>query len=377
MNSPKHNILVLVAARSANAGPVKGILQFMQNIRESDITFHLFNFRMSNKSTPMKFEQETLKFGIPCGFILMQRYNFILMVVDAIRTVKSRNVNIIQTHGYKPTFIGFCIKYLCGIRWICFMHGTTAENRKVKFYNLLDCVLQRFADQVVLVSESQRSKILGGTDIRRVSVIHNAVNINQPVSVSDKTEYLRQYLKIPDGAYLIAVVGRLSPEKGVDVFIDAFSRAMVINEQIYAVIVGDGQERESLTAQTANQCCTERVFFVGHSNTPGDYMTQADMIVLPSRSEGIPNVALEAMALGKPVIATAVGGTPEVIVDGESGLLVPSEQPEVMAQAILQVVNDSELAKRLSAGARKRVKERFSVESRCNKLIELYRAYLS
>jgi len=374
MTKPKYNIFVLVAADSVNTGPVKGVLQFIQNIKEFEIEFHLFNFQWHNAQTPTRFEQDTLNLGISCDFISMKHHNYFLMVRDAVRSVRSRNITIIQTHGYKPSFIGFCVKYLCGIRWICFMHGTTAENPKVKLYNLLDSILQRFADHVVLVSASQRSRIPGGSDVRRVSVIHNAVNINHPVSTSEKAGHLRASLRVPDDACLIAVVGRLSPEKGIDVFIDALCHAMAVKENIYAVIVGDGQEREALIAQAKEKKCEEQIFFVGHTSTPGDYMIEADIILLPSRSEGIPNVALEAMALGKPVIATAVGGTPEVIEHEKSGLLVPSEQPEEMARAILRVINDPDLAKRLSQGAIVRVKEHFSIESRCNRLIEMYRS---
>jgi glycosyltransferase involved in cell wall biosynthesis len=374
MSTSNHDILVLVAAGSVNTGPVKGILQFIQNINETDINFHLFNFWRINNPVPDPFEQETLKLGIPCNFIRMGHNNYPLMVMDAVRAVKSRNISIIQTHGYKPSFIGFCIKHLCGIRWICFMHGTTAENRKTKLYNFMDCLFQRFADQVVLVSESQRSKVPGGSDIRRVSVIHNSVDINRPVSISEKVESTRKLLKVPDNACLLAVVGRLSPEKGVDVFIDAFCNVLSVNKHIYAVIVGDGQEKVNLLAQAADKNCMERIFFVGHSSTPGDFMSRADIIVIPSRSEGIPNVALEAMALGKPVIATSVGGTPEIIEHEKSGLLVPTEQPEAMANEILRLINDPNLAERLSKCAHLRVKEHFSVESRCNKLVELYRS---
>jgi glycosyltransferase involved in cell wall biosynthesis len=119
-----------------------------------------------------------------------------------------------------------------------------------------------------------------------------------------------------------------------------------------------------------------RIRFVGHTKTPGDYMAGADIVVLPSRSEGIPNVALEAMAQGKPVIATAVGGVPEVIEDGKSGLLIPSENAEVMAQTILRLINDSGCSERISKNGLLRVKECFSVAIRCNEIVGLYQKLL-
>lgn len=254
------------------------------------------------------------------------------------------------------------------------MHGTTAENSKVGFYNFIDNCVQRFADVTVLVAENQRLKTFGGNDLHRVRVLHNAVDVDQPVKVTPGILSFRQQHGIAPGEKVIVVVGRLSPEKGVDVFIRSMQMVLQVNPCVRAVIVGEGQEKEFLVNLALKLGFEKRVLFTGFTDTPGDYMVDADIVVLPSRSEGIPNVALEAMALGKPVIATAAGGTPEVVEHEQSGLLIPSDQPEALAQAILRICHDPELADRLREGARKRVRDYFSVEARCGKLVEVYRS---
>jgi glycosyltransferase involved in cell wall biosynthesis len=304
----------------------------------------------------------------------MGRHNYILMVKDTVNAIRKHNITIIQTHGFKPSFLGLCAKLLTGIRWVCFMHGTTAENKKVNLYNTLDNFMQRFADRTVLVTNNQRPKVIDGHNSSRVAVLYNAIDSSHPVKLSGE-KGIRKALGVATASKIITVVGRLSPEKGVDVFLNALKIVLNKKIDIHAIIVGDGQEKNALQKLTEDLGISKNVTFTGFSNTPGDYMLESDIIVLPSRSEGIPNVALEAMALGKPLIATAVGGTPEVVEHEKNGLLVPSEQPQTMADAIVRIVTDSALAEILAVNAKIRVKEHFSIESRCKKLAGIYKSF--
>ena len=120
----------------------------------------------------------------------------------------------------------------------------------------------------------------------------------------------------------------------MDVFLRAFRLVVRQVAGVRALIVGDGGERPSLESLARGLGLERDVLFVGYTSTPGDYLLAADVVVLPSRSECLPNVALEAMALGKPVVATSVGGVPEVIEDGRSGLLVPSEDEAALAERL-------------------------------------------
>jgi glycosyltransferase involved in cell wall biosynthesis len=136
--------------------------------------------------------------------------------------------------------------------------------------------------------------------------------------------------------------------------------------------VGDGQERHALEEQRSRLQLGDLVHFAGYTETPGDYVAESDVLALSSRSEGIPNAVLEAMAMGKPVVATAVGGVPEIIEDGVSGRLVPPERPDLIARALSEVLMDANVYNRLAAQGKRRVEEAFSIRSRVDRLQSLY-----
>lgn len=366
--------MVIIAANDVS-GPTKGIFQFIVDFKKYDAELHLYNFK-TNTLLPEEFMRAAQSIGIQVHLFEQGNRSYLSLVRQAISQAKEKRINIVQTHGFKPSMIGFLLRLILGTKWICFMHGTTNENIKVRFYNFLDSLFQTFADKVVLVSESQRRKIFMGNR-SNVYVIHNAIDLHNPVAVSAKSVALRESLHLQEGVKLIMVVGRLSPEKGVDIFLEAFSQVLYSQKGIHAVIVGDGQEKERLMRQSEKLGIHEHVHFAGYTKNPGDFMQHADIVVIPSRSEGIPNVALEAMALKKPVIATSVGGVPEVIVHGESGILVPACDPHAMAESILSVISSRELSDKLLQGAAERVHQEFSKDHRSEKIYSIYEELIS
>ena len=372
--SPK--VMIIYAGRKVT-GPAKGIFQFLDHIENSIFAFHLYAFR-PNGRLPIAFIKEAQKNYIPVKFFDQVGKSYFSLIRQLIKEVQTEKISIIQTHGFKPTFLGFFARYFCNVKWICFMHGTTSENFKVKIYNLIDNIVQRYSDRTVIVSESQRDKIIGGHNHKRIRVLHNAVDIKQPMAITTNNRRpVRDILNLPPGTKLMVVIGRLSPEKGVDIFIEAFSILARKKPSVHAIIVGDGQERKKLEIQASKTKIADRIHFVGHSNTPGDYVIEADLVVVPSRSEGIPNVVLEAMAFAKPVVATSVGGIPEIIEDGMSGLLVPPLRPDMLAKAILEILDDFELYRKISIGAKKRVEHAFEVKERVKTLLAIYKEVLS
>ena len=367
-------IMVLIPTKELS-GPLKGVLQMVEYANSDEFEFRLYGFRSQSASDSSLANRLTER-GIRLHTLTQNRRSYISLSRQVIRELRDGGFDALQTHGFKPTFLAFVARLFCKVKWICFMHGTTGENLKVRLYNMLDSVLQRAADRTVLVSESQRKKIVGGTDKRWVRVLHNAVDVDNPVLTRNDVLPVRQRLGLSGKSKLVVTVGRMSPEKGLDVLVEAFALLVKRVADVHLVLVGDGQERQSLEALVRKAKLEKVVHFVGYTKTPGDYLIEASVFALPSRSEGIPNAVLEAMALGVPVVATGVGGVPEIIQDGVTGRLVTSEEPGLLGECLAELLLDSKLRRRFAVRGRRRVREAFSVSSRLAKLEAIYHELL-
>jgi len=364
--------MVIISSEEVT-GPAKGIFQIVSSLRDRRCDFSLYNFEFQQRS-PIDFINGANEYRISTNLLRQSSRLPFSVVRQALKGVKINNINIIQTHGYKPSFIGFWIKAILGIKWICFMHGTTNIDIKDNFYHIIDHVLQTFADKVVVVSKSQLKKLPRSKDVSRICIVPNAINVSQPVSFSK--ECPRHKTSEGDSKRpIITYIGRLSPEKGVDILLRAV--ALLKNSSIKTIIVGDGSEYWNLMQLAERLGLKDVVVFAGQSATPGDFIESTSVFVLPSRSEGIPNVILEAMALKKPVVATGVGGVPEIIQHEHDGLLVPPEDPRSLAAAIDRLIGDRRLAEQLADNGFQTVTRNFAVERRCESILNLYKEVLA
>ena len=178
---------------------------------------------------------------------------------------------------------------------------------------------------------------------------------------------------------MILTVGRLSGEKGHRYLVDALNilRQKHAELDFRLLLVGDGLERHNLQAQIDERGLRDRVCFVGHQKDVMPYYSLADLFVLPSLSEGSPNVLLEAMLAKIPIVATVVGGVPETVEHGHSALLVPPRDPVALAQAIATVLQNPEFANTLRSNAYAAVLRRFSPDAYCSGLLAVYRELLA
>jgi glycosyltransferase involved in cell wall biosynthesis len=180
----------------------------------------------------------------------------------------------------------------------------------------------------------------------------------------------RAALGLPGDAVVIAFVGRLSSEKGADLFLAALAR---LRERPWlAVVIGDGQDRQALEAQATAAGVGDRIRWLGIVRDAGRLFAALDVFVLSSRTEGIPIVLFEAMAAGLPIVATRVGGVPEVVSEHEA-LLVPSEDPRALAGAIAQALDDPAAATRRAQAASEVLASRFALDPWLAAYEELYR----
>ena len=171
---------------------------------------------------------------------------------------------------------------------------------------------------------------------------------------------------------MVLFAGRLAEQKRVDDLLKALDLLQHVQPDLRTVIAGDGPLRDRLEETAATYHLDGRVRFLGHRDDVPQLLAAADLVVLPSSYEGLPNVVLEAMRFRKPVVATAAPGTTEVVVDGETGLLVPIGKPTLLARAIRDVVRDSALARRLGEAGRGRVEAQFRADTMVAQFAQLY-----
>jgi glycosyltransferase involved in cell wall biosynthesis len=282
---------------------------------------------------------------------------------------------IVQTHGYKPTALAFALR-ACGARWpwVAFSHGATSENKKVKFYHWIELRLLGAADRIVVMSRQQRDALrgLGG----KTRVLHNAAIPLPADPALDGAAHETSRTRHGDefGSPLVGVVGRLSPEKGVDVFLRACRELSRRGIAFSAVVAGEGPERRSLDALRRALGLEDRVRFLGPVAAVRAMYAALDLLVIPSRSEGLPNVLLEALRADVPVVGTAVGSIPDVLDSSAAGVVVPPGDSAALANGIARGL--SLKADPASRNARRAVTERFSLERRVAAHLQLYRELL-
>ncbi|MEA3276775.1 MAG: glycosyltransferase, partial [Pseudomonadota bacterium] len=226
------------------------------------------------------------------------------------------------------------------------------------------------AGRIVAVSDAVRGFLVSrGYDRRRITVVRNGI---PDIRCATESRSLRRQLGLPDSRPLIGLVGRFIADKGQDVAIDAMAR---LRHPAHLALIGDdstpwGREMR-LHANSGTAC--ERLHFLGFRDDLPERICELDLLIAPSRREALPLTLIEAAAAGVPAIASRIGGIPEVLMDGETGILVPPEDPVGLAGAIDSLMDDRALRSRLGAAARRRYENGFSLDAMLDATEEVYR----
>lgn len=282
--------------------------------------------------------------------------------------------DVLLCHGYKANILGRLAARRAGVPVVAVSRGWTGESRRVRLYEWLDRRLLRFMDHVVCVSEGQAEKVRCwcGVPADRLSVIRNGARL----SAFDRPdpgarERLRSFFRVPVTQVVVAA-GRLSPEKGFGVLVEAAGLLRREHPTAGVVVFGEGRLRADLERQVARLGLADRFVLPGFRADLDALLGGADVVVLSSFTEGLPNVALEASAAGVPVVATAVGGCPEVVRDGVTGYLVPPNRPDRLADRIGALLADAARRRAFGAAARAYMRDQFTFAAQAAAYLRLF-----
>ena len=303
---------------------------------------------------------------------------FLSELFYAVKIIKQNKIDIVHSHWIIPSgIIGAICKKVLGLRHITTLHGSDINTvNKSKLLCKVCSFVVRNCDKISANSSYTKSKIVSINEEARdkLEVIPMGVDIDS-FKPKDK---IPQY---SSGAeYLILTVGRLVDWKGTKYLITAMAEVIKSFPKARLLIIGDGPERASLEALTAELGLKGNVSFLGavkNADLPRYYIS-ADVFCLPSvelegQTEGLGVVLLEAMACGVPVIASKVGGTPDIIEDGYNGLLVPAMSPLDLSSGIIRILSDPKLAHKFSTNGRISIEEKFSWEYVSRKFQQVYK----
>jgi len=225
-------------------------------------------------------------------------------------------------------------------------------------------LIDYLSDRIIAIS-SAVGHSLGHTDrLFRSIVVYNAVEVSV-TETSAARERIRQMLNIPNGVHLVGEVARLAPIKGYDDYVRAAAQVHQEMPNTRFVAVGDALSeayQQSISELIARLGMDQDIILMGFRHDVADIMGALDLLVLPSHYEPFGRVLVEAMAAGKPVIGTKVGGIPEIIENGTNGLLVAPGSPDALAGAIIRILQDPDMARRMGAAGRQLAKARFGPE---------------
>ena len=308
--------------------------------------------------------------------VIRERFRFDTRVVGQLQRIAAlRAPDVIETHMIKSHFLVKMSGLGRRLPWVAYHHGYTTTDLKMRFYNQLNRWSLPSAARVITVCEPfARQLATAGVERERISVRHNSISPPAPVGPGE-AEALRRALGVGEGERVILSVGRLSREKGHLELVEALGvlrRRLNPESGLKLVIVGEGPERVRLERKASAVGVADQIVFAGQTDDVRPFYAMADVLALPSNSEGSPLVLREAMAAGLPVVATRVGGVPEIAVAGESALLVAPRDPAGMAAALDRVLSDEGLARGLAASASARGADHFSPEAQIRSLVKIY-----
>lgn len=325
-----------------------------------------------------RLEQEIRDLGVDVKVFPEQRWDTCKLFRELIREFKIGRFEIIHTHKYKDTILAAPAARKAGVPYVVrTVHGLREpfhglQSLKMNVYELIEHRIHKHCvDAIIAVSSQIQDKLERERVVGTIVCVKNGLDLDAFPSQIDRNRK-RAEIGVAADACLIGAVGRLTPVKGLEYLLRAARILLSRQCRVQVAIVGDGSLRGALEQQARDLGIVGNIVFLGHREDTQELMFALDIFALPSLSEGIPMALLEAMAAGRAVVASRVGGIPEVIHDGVEGFLVEPRDVQGFADKCLQLIESPDLAGRVGHAARKRVEENFSARGMAQQVTALY-----
>lgn len=372
--SPEQNKMVIAHVISAlgRGGMESAVTRLALQQKKSGHTVHVVCIRDLGPTA------EILQNGnIPVHFCPF-RSRLDPMSINKLRILfRELAVNVVQTHNYRPNVSGTVAGRLARVPAVISSLRTVNRWDNIRQF-WTDRLLCLWRDAIVCVSEEVKERYLEKIKWcrKKCHVIHNGIDLQKFKGVN-KAIYLYEKYGLPTDALYVISIARLVKIKDHYTLLMAFRKIANKNENIHLLLLGDGPLRGDLERQTKELQLEGRVHLLGHQDNVSEWMSIAQISILSTHTEGFSSTVLESMSAGIPVIATAVGGNLEAIQDGVTGYLTPHGSADAIAEKVLYLIQNPEVAKSMVNCAAKVVEEKFTIEATARKTLELYQNILS
>jgi glycosyltransferase involved in cell wall biosynthesis len=359
------HLIVSLEVGGAQHGMLLGLPRFDRDRYEHILCSIMDRMQMASQFREAGIEVRSLGLSRKTDFGVALRLRALL---------KELRPDILHTYLLHGNVLGRMIGRLAGVPVIIGSERTIGQARR--WGRLATRLTNPLTDAVEVNSEIGRDAIEKdlGVPREKIEVVRSGLDLASFESVSQRDK-LRADFGVEHDQHLVVYMGRLRPVKGVEYGIRAFAAAREQVTNIRMVLAGEGEQREFLDSLVRELGIADYLSFLGVRHDVPELLGAADSVLMPSLTEGFPRTAIEAMAAGKPVIATGVGGTPEAIVDEATGILVPPQDVDALAAAIVRLAGDTDLQARLGKAGRERAVKNYSIDKYVSRLDRMYRQY--
>jgi len=369
--SQKINILELRAVGESGGGPEKTILLTAKKINREKFSTVVVHISRQGGQTLRVIAKDI---GDDIEYIeLQEKKKYDLRIIKQLRFImKEYSINVIHGHDYKSDILGWIVSFFTRVKLVATAHGWVSASLRERFFNYLDINILRRFNKIIAINDPIAERLLRfGVKQKKIELIHNAIALEDYVR-DPAMGNIREEFKIPSDTPVVGFVGRLIKEKDLAVLFMAAKMLQADYPELRVIIAGDGPLKAKYETYCKRMGIAGSVIFIGHRYDIQKVYRSMDIFVLTSRWEGIPNVILEAMAIGVPVISTNVGGVSEIITHNLDGLLIEPGDVNALCYSIKKLLVENELKKKIVENAYKKVKNYFSFSSRIKRIEELY-----